>query len=326
MVRSSILTEYRSTTVSLTTILHGFSAGFFPRDFARGSAAPAGAAVCASSGTSRETFIPPPAERRTSTDPFAVAIPPIVISLLTGSILGILHGELGKHEKLLLLLPLTKAKVRYGRSHPGEPEFGPLLPLDEAVAGSRVEGPAVDIEPHRVHEVRRILLQDHLCEGDRPFRREGGKGQATLQLERLPRFGRKGHQGVGLLPFRGAEAVHVDPEISQRGPERRTARRVGEAYLPPGQTDGIDGEDLLRRPRRLFRSDRVPFGLNFIFLLYFEDLKIKDSTFHYDPWRRRFRGPAPAGPPGGNRVRQGPKGRSPPSPWGGGPSGSCPCP
>src|SRR3989339_1837284 len=35
---------------------------------------------------------------------------------------------------------------------------------------------------------------------------------------------------------------------------------------------------------------------------------------HYDPWRRRFRDPAPPGPPGGNRARQGPTGRSPPSP------------
>ena len=85
VVRSSNLTEYRSTTASLIVIPHGCSAGFFPPESIGPPFAPDGSADRPSAGTRRRTFVSPPAERRTETDPFAVEIPPIVIRLVTGS-------------------------------------------------------------------------------------------------------------------------------------------------------------------------------------------------------------------------------------------------
>src|ERR1035437_5743528 len=64
--------------------------------------------------------------------------------------LGLFHRELGDYEELLLLLPLAQPKVRYGRSQAGEPECRPVLPLGKTVAGSRIERPTVDIEPHGI--------------------------------------------------------------------------------------------------------------------------------------------------------------------------------
>lgn len=134
--------------------------------------------------------------------------------------LGLFHRELEDYEELLLLLPLAQPKVRYGRSQAGEPKCRPVLPLGKTVAGSRIERPTVDIEPHGIAVVRGIFLQDPLREGNRSFRGEGREGQVSLQLDGLPRFGRKGHQGIGLRSLPRAQAVHVDPEFSQRGLER----------------------------------------------------------------------------------------------------------
>ena len=175
-MRSSNFTEYRSTTVSLMVISHGFSAGIFPLGFVPAPFAPVGSADCPSSGTKAGDVRFPAGGASHGNRSFRRCDPADRDLFLDRVDLGLFHIEPGDYEELLLLLPLTQPKIRYGRSQAGEPEFRPAIPLGKTVAGSHVEGPAVDIEPHRVAEVRRILLQGHLREGDRSFRRRGGKG------------------------------------------------------------------------------------------------------------------------------------------------------
>lgn len=88
----------------------------------------------------------------------------------------------------------------------------------------------MNIEPHRVAEVRRILLQDHLREGDRPFRSEGGKGQAPLQIERFPRFGQKDTRASAFFPCSVPSpftSIRISPNAVLKGdPSEASANRT----------------------------------------------------------------------------------------------------
>ena len=190
---------------------------------------------------------------------------------LSGVDLPLFHIEPGDGEEHLLLLPLTQAKVRNGQPQTGETKLRTVLPLGISVAGSRVEGPAVDIEPHGVAVVRGVFLQDHLRERDRSFRSERGEGEVPFQIYGLPRFGRKGDPGDGLLPRLGAKAVHVDPEIPQFRSEWHPPGSVGEPHFPPGEPDGIDGDFLFLSARLFFYRSRFFLFLYLTSLIFFRN-------------------------------------------------------